>query len=113
IAWSHELLDTRARTVLRRLSIFAGPFGLDAASAVAGGPEGDPVPSSSVGDHIEQLVTCSLLELDVDEDAGDVGYRMLDMVRQFARRQLDAAGNVRRVSTAIVSTTWTGSVSCG
>jgi predicted ATPase len=34
--WSYDLLDQPERTVFERLAVFAGTFGLDAASAIAG-----------------------------------------------------------------------------
>src|SRR5215467_8535399 len=37
--WSYELLPEFERTVLRRLAIFAGGFGLEAAGRVAAGAE--------------------------------------------------------------------------
>ncbi|MEU1669920.1 BTAD domain-containing putative transcriptional regulator [Streptomyces sparsogenes] len=42
VDWSWELLDERERTVLRRLSVFAGGCDLAAAEAVCGDPDGDP-----------------------------------------------------------------------
>jgi predicted ATPase len=37
IDWSHDLLSPEEQVLLRRLSVFAGPFSLDAAETVAGG----------------------------------------------------------------------------
>ncbi|MEU9790819.1 BTAD domain-containing putative transcriptional regulator [Streptomyces sparsogenes] len=42
VDWSWGLLDERERTVLRRLSVFAGGCDLAAAEAVCGDPDGDP-----------------------------------------------------------------------
>lgn len=47
IAWSYRLLDHDERTALQRLAVFRGPFGTDAARAVAadeGVDEGDVLP---------------------------------------------------------------------
>ncbi|WP_167761840.1 helix-turn-helix domain-containing protein [Blastococcus sp. CT_GayMR19] len=78
--WSHELLTADEQRLLRRLSVFAGGFSLDAAQQVAG--EGaDVVPALSA------LVEQSLV---IPED-GD-RYRMLEPVRQYAASRLEEAG---------------------
>jgi predicted ATPase len=81
--WSYELLSVDDRSVLNRLSIFAGPFTLDAASAVA---SGGPVTRREVIDGIEKLVAKSLLAADASGTA--VQYRLLDTTRSYARQKL-------------------------
>jgi predicted ATPase/DNA-binding winged helix-turn-helix (wHTH) protein len=84
--WSYNLLSDVERIVLRRLSIFIGPFSLDAVAAVAGGAEVD-------GDHaidiLGSLVAKSLVSLDVDDRV--VRYRLLDTTRAYAQVKLDEA----------------------
>ncbi len=89
IDWSHDLLDDLERAVFRRLSIFAGAFGLDAAEAVAAGGDVD---SYAVLDVIGRLVDKSLLI--VDERSDPTRYRMLESIRQYARDRLLDAGEV-------------------
>ncbi len=49
--WSYRLLDRYEQAVLRRVAVFAAPFGLTAATAVAGY---DPVESARVADALGQ-----------------------------------------------------------
>jgi predicted ATPase/DNA-binding CsgD family transcriptional regulator len=86
--WSWELLTSAERTVLARLSVFAGGFGLAAAEAVVAGPQ---VPAAEVAGHLGALVDKSLVQFE-DVGAGPGRYRLLDTVRQYAAGQLDAAG---------------------
>ena len=88
VDWSWELLTGPERAALARLSVFAGGFGLAAAEAVAAGPD---VPAGEVLGHLGALVDKSLVQFG---DAGDGPgrYRLLDTVRQYAARRLDAAG---------------------
>ncbi len=85
--WSHELLTDRERQLFARLSVFAGGFDLQAATAVCAG--GAIVPGQ-VLDEIEGLVDKSLLS--VERRAGATRFRMLDFVRQYAGERLAAAG---------------------
>ena len=57
--WSYELLTSSERTILRRLAIFAGPFSLNAASAVAAKPP--ELAASQVIEGTSMLVAKSLV----------------------------------------------------
>ncbi len=87
ISWSHSLLDDAERVLFRRLAMFAAPFTLDAAETV---PPDDALPAAQVLDLLAGLVDQSLLQM--DDTGGDARYRMLETVRQFARRELATAG---------------------
>jgi predicted ATPase len=80
VAASHDLLDADERSLFARLSCFAAGFTLSAAEAVHTGP--------STLDVLERLVDRSLVIADVRADG--TRFRMLEPVRQFAARQLDA-----------------------
>jgi predicted ATPase/class 3 adenylate cyclase len=86
VDWSWELLNAAERPVLARLSVFAGGFDLAAGEAVAAG--GD-VPPDEVVRHLGALVDKNLVQFD-DTAAGPVRYRLLETVRQYAARQLQA-----------------------
>lgn len=80
--WSHELLTADEQRLLRRLSVFAGGFSLDAAQHV----HGDDVLAALAG-----LVEQSLVVPEGDR------YRMLEPVRQYAATRLDEAGEASEV----------------
>ncbi len=88
VDWSWELLNAAERQVLARLSVFAGGFDLAAAEAITSGPE---VPPEEVIAHLGALVDKSLVQFD-DTGAGPGRYRLLETIRQYAARQLDAQG---------------------
>ena len=79
IDWSYDLLDEDHRRALRWLSVFVGPFDLDAAEAVLG-------PDST--EQVLALVERSLL---VRPAPSHGGYRMLETVRAYTRALLDDA----------------------
>ncbi len=85
--WSHELLASREREVLRRLAVFAGGFTLEAAARVAG--DGDEL---GLLEAVSRLVASSL----VVAEFGAVGvrYRLLDTMRAYALERLADAGEV-------------------
>jgi predicted ATPase/class 3 adenylate cyclase len=88
VDWSWELLTAPERQVLARLSVFAGGFDLAAAEAVAASRD---VPPDEVVGHLGALVYKNLVQFD-DTGAGPARYRLLETVRQYAARQLDAQG---------------------
>jgi predicted ATPase/class 3 adenylate cyclase/DNA-binding CsgD family transcriptional regulator len=89
IAWSVDLLDPMEQAVLRRLSVFRGPFTLDAAEAVAA--DGATVDRFTLLDAAGRLVDKSLLQL--DDETGC--YRLLETIRQFGLEGLRQAGELR------------------
>jgi predicted ATPase/class 3 adenylate cyclase/DNA-binding CsgD family transcriptional regulator len=93
IEWSHDLLSARERVALRRLSVFAGSFDLDATEAVIAG--GD-VAEVEVLDLLVALVAKSLVQADQDGD-GEVRYSLLDTIRHFGRDRLVEAGEIDEV----------------
>ncbi|MDA0566424.1 AfsR/SARP family transcriptional regulator [Streptomonospora sp. S1-112] len=88
VDWSWELLDDTERTLLRRLSVFAGGATLDAVEAVCdlrGGPD--------VWSVLFALVDKSLVIADVPEDSdSEPRYRMLETVRAYGAQRLAESG---------------------
>jgi predicted ATPase/DNA-binding SARP family transcriptional activator len=87
LAWSFELLDADERVLLRRLAVFAGSFGLEAAEDVCAEP---PLRRSEAVALLGRLVDKSLVH--VESGAGDRRFRLLETVRQYAAEQLEEAG---------------------
>jgi predicted ATPase/class 3 adenylate cyclase len=89
IEWSHELLSEGERMLLRRLSVFAGGWTLDAAEAVC---SGEGIDRYDVLDLLTGLVDNSLVT--TDEQGLETRYRLLETVRQYATARLADAGEV-------------------
>jgi predicted ATPase/DNA-binding SARP family transcriptional activator len=87
LAWSFELLDAEEQVLLRRLSVFAGSFGLEAAEDVCAE---DPLERSEAVAILGRLIDKSLVQ--VEEGFEDHRYRLLETVRQYAAEQLEEAG---------------------
>ncbi len=86
IDWSYDLLSEHERALLRRLSVFAGGWTLEAAEEVAaGGGIDEPM----VLDLLTHLVEKSLVVLEADGER----YGLLDTVRQYARERLAESGD--------------------
>ena len=85
--WSYGLLSEPERLILRRLSVFAGTFSLEAAEAVVSSPE---LAAPAVVDGLFSLVAKSLV---TREGNGAVArYRLLATTRDYAREKLEEAG---------------------
>ena len=86
IAWSHDLLDDEDRRVFACLSVFAGGSGLESIEAVCF----EPTERHAALDVITSLVDKSLLR--EESPGGEVRFRMLETIKQYAGEQLDATG---------------------
>ena len=92
---SPELLPPDEQRGLRRLSVFAGTFDLDAATAVIGSSRFDAL------DVLSALVEKSLLE--TEGEGPTVRYRMLEGTRQYAHEKLAMAGEELDATAAHVA----------
>ena len=95
VDWSWDLLDARERTVLARLSVFAGGCDLAAAEAVCGDPGArGPVDPRDVAALLGSLVDKSLVVAAPGTDGADAGmrYRLLETVAEYAAERLDETG---------------------
>ncbi|TMQ95185.1 hypothetical protein ETD83_22805, partial [Actinomadura soli] len=87
IDWSHELLDDPERILLRRLSVFSG-WTLEQAEHVCADAA---LPADDVLDLLTALVDKSLVAV-TGELAGEVRFRQLDSIREYAAERLADAG---------------------
>jgi hypothetical protein len=95
VAWSYSLLHGTEQLLLRRLSVFAESFALDAAEAVCG--FGD-IETLEVTGLLGSLVDKSLV---VAEPAGPtLRYRLLETIRQFAAERLAETGDHQAAAVA-------------
>jgi predicted ATPase len=91
--WSYETLPARERTTLRRLSIFPGNFGLEAASAIVADTD---IAAGEVFDLIDELVSKSLVSADIR--GVERAYRLLDTTRAYAAKKLTEGGELDEVA---------------
>jgi predicted ATPase len=87
LAWSFDLLDVDERILVRRLAVFAGSFGLEAAEDVCAE---DPLVRQEAVALLARLIDKSLVH--VEEGPGDRRYRLLETIRQYAAERLEEAG---------------------
>jgi predicted ATPase/DNA-binding winged helix-turn-helix (wHTH) protein len=85
--WSYGLLPEIERMILRRLSVFAGGFTLEAANMVA---ESTEITRSGVVDCIGNLIAKSLVEAHVG--GAEARYRLLETTRNYALEKLTESG---------------------
>jgi predicted ATPase/DNA-binding CsgD family transcriptional regulator len=87
IDWSYDLLDAADRTLLARVSVFAGGFPLEAAEAVCADVR---LPAEAVLESLSRLVDKSLVTADTHR--GPARYVLQDSVRHYARERLLESG---------------------
>jgi predicted ATPase/DNA-binding CsgD family transcriptional regulator len=94
VEWSYQLLEEDERRVFRALSVFPGPFTLEAAEAVAG---------TDAGLVVLRLVDCSLLAPPRTGPDGRPRYLMLDTLRAYGARLRDQAGEQEEAAAALAA----------
>jgi predicted ATPase/serine/threonine protein kinase len=94
IAWSYDLLDEAEKTLLRRLSVFAGGCTIEAAEAIC---DADDDLGIDVLDGLTSLADKSLVTQSEQND--EAWFRMLELVREFARESLEQSGEVDLMAT--------------
>ncbi len=92
--WSYEALPADEQALLRNLSVFSGPFELDAVRPVAVDP-GEA--GSDVVEGLANLVAKSLVAVDIAGAAAS--YRLLDTTRAYARAKLELHQSVDQAAS--------------
>ena len=91
IDWSYDLLSENERLLLRRLSVFAGGWTLEAAEEIC---SGDGIETYDVLDLLAQLLNKSLALVMEGPQSRETRYRMLETIRHYAReKHLEADGS--------------------
>ena len=94
IEWSHRLLTVPEQVLLSRLSVFSDGFTMSAAAAVVQGEAfgvRDVLAGEDVFDLVGRLVDKSFVTVD-PRHTRMRRFRLLEMIRQFGRRQMAVAG---------------------
>ena len=93
VDWSYQLLDDDERTLLHRMSVFAGAVTLDAVEGVC---DGHGLERLAILDVLTGLIDKSLVV--VDDDGPAARYRLLETIRQYADVRLAESGDKDRVN---------------
>ncbi|OAH11299.1 AfsR/SARP family transcriptional regulator [Streptomyces jeddahensis] len=88
VDWSWDLLDEDERAVLRRLSVFAGGCDLAAAEAVCG-----PAALEAIGSLVDKSLVVA-----APSAGGEMRYRLLETVAEYAAERLAEAGEREAVA---------------
>ena len=94
IDWSYDLLNHSERLLLRRLSVFAGGWTLEACEEICSQAGIEPY---EIMDILGQLVNKSLAAVIECSDCSEIRYRMLETIRQYAGEKLLETGGSENV----------------
>ena len=92
VDWSHDLLGDAEKAVLRRASVFAGGWTLEAAERVC---SGDGVDRTEMLDLLTSLADKNLAVAETHTD--DTRFGMLETVRHYAQDRLRESGEAEAV----------------
>jgi predicted ATPase/DNA-binding SARP family transcriptional activator len=95
LQWSHDLLTGHEQVLLRRLSVFAGGFTLEAVEGICAAA---PLSRPMLLDCLGRLVDKSMVLMEPAAERSR--YRLLETIRQFGREQLTASGELPAVWAA-------------
>lgn len=95
VRWSYDLLEELDQTVLRKLSIFVGPFGMDEAQAVLAD---DDLDEWDILDSVIDLVDRSLVSSAAHD--GTTRYHLLESIKAFGLAELAASGDFEAAQSA-------------
>ncbi|MBW3588452.1 MAG: tetratricopeptide repeat protein [Actinobacteria bacterium] len=94
VGWSYDLLSDEEQDLFVRLSLFVGPFSLEAAERVGGAEE---VPRDRILELLSNLVAKSLIQSDLAGEA--VRYSMLQTIREYGLAKLGDSGDEAKIRT--------------
>ena len=92
VEWSYQLLSEEERRVFRRVSVFPGPFTLEAAEVAAG---------TGAGSAVLHLVDCSLIAPPRAGPDGRLRYLMLETLRAYGASRRAKAGEEPDAAAAL------------
>lgn len=90
IDWSYQLLTQVEKTLLRRLSVFAGGWSLAAARVVC---VDEALPEADIPDLLGRLVDKSLAQV-LRRKGRELRFRLLETLRQYGQEKLLDAGEL-------------------
>lgn len=96
LSWSHDLLDEDEQILFRRLAVFHGSAPFDAAEPVC---DADDALGGRTEEVLASLVDHSLVRI-IDRPGTGTRIRLLNTIRDFAREQLVASGELEPVADA-------------
>src|SRR5699024_4037834 len=90
LAWSHDLLTDDERTLFRRLAIFRNGAPWEAVDPVCNADDALGVRTDEL---LAALIDHSLVRI-IDRPATGPRVRLLNIIHEFAREQLEASGEI-------------------
>ncbi len=97
IDWSWDMLSDKERILLRRLSVFAGGWQLEAAESVCADQAGT-LQEDEILDLLTSLINKSMVMTEYRQNL-EPRYRLLETIRQYARERLAASGEAEMAHT--------------